>query len=47
MQITKRDGRIEEFQAAKVIKALSKAFRSCDKNLPEDLEQAVVEHVTK
>jgi len=47
MQITKRDGRIEEFQTAKVIKALSKAFRSCDKNLPEDLEQAVVEHVTK
>lgn len=37
MQVVKRDGSIEEFNVDKIISAVEKAFRSCNKKMPQYL----------
>ena len=37
MQVVKRDGSIEEFNVDKIISAVEKAFKSCDKKMPQYL----------
>lgn len=37
MQVVKRDGSIEEFNVNKIISAVEKAFKSCDKKMPQYL----------
>lgn len=37
MQVIKRDGSIEEFNADKIISAVEKAFKSCNKKMPQYL----------
>lgn len=37
MQVVKRDGSIEEFNVGKIISAVEKAFKSCNKKMPQYL----------
>lgn len=37
MQVVKRDGSIEEFNVDKIISAVEKAFKSCNKKMPQHL----------
>lgn len=37
MQVVKRDGNLEEFNVDKIISALEKAFKSCNKKMPQYL----------
>lgn len=37
MQVVKRDGNLEEFNVNKIISALEKAFKSCNKKMPQYL----------
>ena len=37
MQVVKRDGSIEEFNVDKIISAVEKAFKSCNKKMPQYL----------
>ena len=37
MQVIKRDGSIEEFNVDKIISAVEKAFKSCNKKMPQYL----------
>lgn len=37
MQVVKRDGNIEEFNVGKIISAVEKAFKSCNKEMPQYL----------
>ena len=41
MQVTKRDGRIVQFNKDKIIKALEKAFIEIDKEITEDSKQKI------
>ena len=41
MQVTKRDGRIVQFNKDKIIGALEKAFIELDKELTEDSKQKI------
>ena len=37
MQVVKRNGSIEEFNVDKIISAVKKAFKSCNKKMPQYL----------
>ena len=41
MNVTKRDGRIVQFNKDKIVKALEKAFLEIDKEITEDSQQKI------
>ena len=46
-RVTKRDGKIEEFDLEKVVKAITRAFESCGQTLPDNIVEYLKEEFNK